>query len=80
MICYQKVDTSVSFSDYVPGIKLDASIGMPMPRLAYIPSSNSTAARRTIFSLILAAAEGAFASPEQISINVIANLEVLNLI
>ena len=49
----------------LPGIKLEASIGIPMPRFAYIPSSNSKAARRTIFSLILAAAEGALASPEQ---------------
>ena len=55
----------VLLTNYVPGIKLDASIGMPIPRLAYIPSSNSTAARRTIFSLILAAAEGALASPEK---------------
>ena len=56
----------------VGGMKLEANMGIPMPRLAYlevrrkiffilnvfrahIPSLNSQAARRTIFSLILAA-------------------------
>ena len=39
------------------GMKLEAIMGMPMPRLAYIPSLNSRAARRTMFSRILAAAE-----------------------
>ena len=37
------------------GMKLDASMGMPIPRLAYIPSLNSQAALLTIFSLMTAA-------------------------
>merc|ERR1719494_1693525 len=50
----------IPFSDcrwtvIVGGMKLDASIGIPIPRLAYIPSLNSQAALLTIFSLILAA-------------------------
>jgi hypothetical protein len=40
------------------GMKFDASIGIPIPRLAYIPSSNSFAARRTIRSRMAAAVPG----------------------
>ena len=43
-------------------MKFDASIGIPIPRLAYMPSSNSHAARRTIFSRIFAAADCGFPS------------------
>ena len=43
------------------GMKLEDSVGIPMPRFAYIPSLNSRAARLTIFSRINAApVAGAF--------------------
>ena len=47
-----------------PGMKLEAIIGMPMPRLAYMPSLNSRAALRTMFSLILAAGESGLSEAE----------------
>ena len=39
------------------GMKLEAIMGIPMPRLAYMPSLNSSAALLTIFSLMAAAGE-----------------------
>ena len=45
-------------------MKLEAIIGMPMPRLAYMPSLNSRAALRTMFSLILAAGESGLSEAE----------------
>mmetsp|Transcript_24335 Transcript_24335/g.75388 ORF Transcript_24335/g.75388 Transcript_24335/m.75388 type:complete len:257 (+) Transcript_24335:443-1213(+) len=44
------------------GRKLDASVGMPMPRFTYMPSWNSRAARRASFSRIGSAA-GSFLPP-----------------
>ena len=48
-------DCKVTFTP--SGIKLEASMGIPMPKLAYMPSSNSSAARRIIRSRIIAPAD-----------------------
>ena len=49
------------------GMKFDAIMGMPMPRLAYTPSLNSMAARRTIFLRMSAAEESGLSEEDLFS-------------